>query len=117
MAEPKRFRVYYVGGTTWDDDIDNIPCLHVLGINEIDAKHGRRLVCGTSMYVFRFDAGKWMKIDDLFGLVNYLAAPGREKKVLFGEKVFPDEWNEAMKWMKSDPDFPPRTGWYPDERD
>lgn len=115
MPKPQSFRVYYSNGTTWDDDLVHVPRNHVLGIQEVNKENGRRLVVQGYAYVYRFERGLWLKAEDFMGVVQYLDTPGTQYKILFGEMVFSDEWNEAMKWMKSDPDLPPRTGWHPSE--
>lgn len=112
--KPKKWRVYYYDGTTFDDDIINVPTFHVVGIQEVDSKNGRKYVFGSDYYGYRFDRERWIKLDYM-GAMMYLDHPGEKYKVLKGEMLLEDEWSEYLKRMKEDTDLPPRTGWYPTE--
>ena len=109
-----KWRVYYDNGSTWDDDVDNAPMMHVLLIQEINGKHGRRIVPPGDYYIYRFDREKWLSMD-FVGMIQYLAEPGTQKKVLMGKMVLPDEWGAILRTAKEDLDFPPRSGYYPAE--
>ncbi len=108
------FRIYYDDGSTHDDEIGSAPFMSVLLILEKDPAHGRRIVASNDFYIYRFDKSRWLPVD-YNGLIQYLAEPGIEKRVLMGKMVLEEEWYAVLRRAKADPDFPQRSGYYKDE--
>ena len=109
-----KYRVYYSDGSTHDSgDPYDTPIWGVLAIVELSKRHGRRVVSGGDYYVW--SGTRWMSVDGI-GMVQYLAKLGaRAVRVLVGEMVDEELWQDTMRMANTDPDFPERTAYDPYE--
>lgn len=101
------YRIYYSDGTTYSGPVASCPIWEVLLIVERDRDNGRKIVSSGDFYTYT--GGRWMAVD-YFGMMQYLARDGMEKRVLVGVMVDSDKWNAAMRRAYNDPDFPKKTG-------
>lgn len=109
------WRVYYDDGSTVDS---TTPLEDVRGdgvqviVQRDDAPGdvyavGRELLFDADYYCWRGD--RWFRCD-LYGLFDYLRAPGL-KKVLAGRTATRMAYKTAMIRAQADMDFPPKSAW------
>lgn len=101
------YKVFYDGGSTYVGDPAYAPAFGVLVIVQTDKNNGRNLQAGEDFYVWLGE--EWLGVDQ-FGVYDYLGQPGY-KRVLFGRTVDNERFYEAYRRAKTDPDFPPKTGY------
>lgn len=106
------FKIYYRDGSTYVGPPENAPILGVVLVVEFDRNHGRRIVGKYDYYTWY--KGHWFG-GDRETMIAYMNEPGW-KKYLVGVMVHPEDWHEFWNIAENDPDFPPRTARYPDER-
>lgn len=110
------WRIYYDDGSTFSNAEGaphEAPALGVQMILQADPVVGRQVITGKDFYYF--DLGAWMSAD-WFGLWDYLCRPGAEKTVRFGRNMRSQDYHALMGRAVKDPDFPPKSAWYPGER-
>lgn len=102
--------IWYDGGVSYsnlDGPPENAPRWGVLCVAALSGQHGRMIWHGTDYYGWR--DGAWISLDTT-GLFDYLGnAPGREKIVLMGRHVPPDEFQRVFQLAVDDPRLPPKT--------
>lgn len=102
--------VWYDGGASFsniDGPPENAPRWGVLCVAAYSGFHGRMIWHGTDYYAWK--ANEWISFDTT-GLFDYLANhPGREKIVLMGRHVRPDEFHRVYQMAADDPRLPPKT--------
>ena len=113
-----RWKIYIGDGSTFSDQDGSpydAPGRNVQGIVEADQDHGRHLISGGNFgrrddyFWWDADIERWC-CGDTFGLWDYLATPG-SKKVVFGRSIGNVAFKAIYEHMKTDQDFPPKTGW------
>jgi len=90
--------IYYSDATTYQGPPERAPERDVQVIVQHDADHGWHLTLGSDYYVWR--TGAWVGVD-LFGLWDYLAAPGW-KRVLFGRTIGNEEFQAIYRKAKGE---------------
>lgn len=115
----RRWRLYYGDGTTYDDadgPPELAPSLNVQIIVQSDATVGRSLICDHDYYCWQLDDGdpRWTA-HDLHGLWDYLTSTPGFKIVKFGRDLPFDRYRGFVRAAIEDPDFEPKSGWYPNE--
>lgn len=113
-----RFKVFYGDGTTATDETppDLLPKTNVQVIMVEDPEHGRAFCRTDDFYI-------WTELDgsmswtgcDIFGLWDYLQAPG-EKVVLFGRTLGTQDYREVLGQAMNDDYLPEKTAWHRQER-
>lgn len=111
-----QWKIYYDNGSTFSD-VDGkpheAPALGVQAVVQADSTVGRQVIQGRDFYYF--EDGLWNSAD-VFGLWDYLCRPGAEKIVRFGRNMSSAHFHAVLKKASTDPDFPVKSAWYPDER-
>lgn len=105
-----QYKIFYRYGETYRGDIDQAPMFGVMGIVVNDKEHGKRRITGGDFYIWSSFDDQWYAVD-YAGLVIKMNRKGFYR-ILFGETVPPDEWDQYCKQMEKDPDFPPRSAWH-----
>lgn len=109
------WRIYYDDGSTFSSTSGPphaAPPCGVQAIVQADPIVGRYVIWGRDFYYF--EDGHWQHADH-FGLWDYLCRPGAEKVVRFGRNMVTEHFRALLRRVTQDPDFPPKSGWYPGE--
>lgn len=104
------FKVFYADGSTYTGDPYEAPAMGVIVIVHKDKEHGRRISAGHDYYVWEPDIERFVNVDQI-GMYCYLIRPGA-KRVLLGQMVSDEKYQEIFLMSQNDPDFPPRTAYH-----
>ena len=118
MNEMITWRIYYADGSTFsnlDGRVWQAPGVYAQAIVQVDDAHGFAIVSHHDYYVWDDKGGgyKWWGAD-WAGLMIYLMTSG-PKKVVFGSWIERNEFMKVFKRASNDSDFPPKTGYNPEE--
>lgn len=106
------YRVYYDDDSEWDsDDCAGLPpAWGVQVIVQDHAAHGKAMVSGGDFYVRK--AGRWYAAD-MAGLLSYVTRSATLERVLIGEMVSDERYNEIFHRANVERE---KTGWTQYER-
>jgi len=109
------WRIYYTSGSTYDGAPEDAPERGVQCIVHDAAETGRTILSRFDFYCWHPDRAIPWDGHDIFGLWDYLAAPGW-KRVIFGESIPNEDFAAIHEQAEQDPDFPARSAHQPGER-
>ncbi len=107
------YRIYYGDGSTYAGLPETAPVFGVQAIVQQDKDVGWIISAERDFYVWRDE--RWWGVD-VFGLVQYLHAPGW-KRVLLGELITIDRWREINAHALQDREFAQKHTYLPERRD
>lgn len=90
IMEPKKFRVYYEDGSTYDGDPFDAPATGVQVITQEDPARTKGFRLFTSKDAYCYKDGNWFQCDTP-GMFDYLMGHPGPLKVLFGRMMVRDE--------------------------
>ena len=109
MSEFADWVIYYADGSSYsslDGPPEDAPRMYVQCIAIADISCGHYTLAEFNFYCWHGD--EWIP-HDTGGLLQYLAAPGKEKIVLQGYWINRKVFNRMRKDARSDPRLPPKT--------
>lgn len=109
-----KWKIYYGDNSTYserDGPPEDAPKRNIIAIAQANEITGHCIERGVDYYCW---FGYWRGCD-IFGLFDYLSMPGY-KIVLFGRWTTHEEYRDIVKRATEDPDLPPRSAWFREER-
>jgi len=112
-----RWKIFYADGSTFGSNEGapvDAPGGGIIAIAQEDDVVGIEISSGNDFYVFDESIGGWGEMD-VFGLTQYILRPGY-KIIKLGQLISTKDYRALMVKIRSDPELPDKSAWYPEER-